>query len=139
MADQWAGPIDWLSISRLTGHLGRPNLYHFILYNEDDTIDNPILTGISPTRAKVGDEVTISGDKFDIALPYKGNNIPRVEFGGVEATEVFLDSGNQLRAVVPAGAQAGPIRVYTMAGHGDSPINFTPSSLQLVFILLATW
>lgn len=61
----------------------------------------PIITNISPTHVEVGQKVTISGSNLG----------GQVFFGGVEASNVNVVSGNLIEATVPAGAGQGSITI----------------------------
>ena len=78
--------------------------------NRSDTVAlrKPTITGFSPTAAKVGAFVTITGSNFGPGTV--------VQFGGVTATNVNVISPNTISAQVPPGAQSGAIRVSNAAG-----------------------
>jgi len=77
----------------------------------------PIVSSFSPTLGASGTEVTITGSNLAGASS--------VQFNGVEASSFILDSGTQIRAMVPAGAITGIISVTTLGGTGQSSTNFT--------------
>jgi uncharacterized repeat protein (TIGR03803 family) len=76
----------------------------------------PTVSSFSPTKAKVGKKVTVSGTVFVGATA--------VTFKGTSATFVVNASGF-VTATVPAGATSGPISVTTAGGMATSKNNFT--------------
>ncbi|MCG8604915.1 tandem-95 repeat protein, partial [bacterium] len=86
----------------------------------------PTVTSFSPLTGTVGTEVTITGSAF--------SNVSSVSFSGSFASSFNIDSDAQIRAVVPAGAASGKIRLTNVAGDGESLANFIvtagPSSLS---------
>lgn len=101
----------------------------------------PRVTGFTPVRGVVGEEVVISGFNFsninNLGLP------PLVYFGNVPAL-AFLGADTQITAYVPAGALTGPITVETLAGYQTSsalfylpPVieSFTPSRAKVGEVL----
>jgi subtilisin-like proprotein convertase family protein len=75
----------------------------------------PTITSLSPTQAKVGDTVTITGNDFTGATS--------VTFNGVSA--VFnVNSDTQITATVPSGASTGPLQVTTPGGTNSGPTDF---------------
>jgi hypothetical protein len=79
--------------------------------------DAPVIASFSPTSGTVGTEVTISGSRLTGAT--------EVAFNGTPAGAFVVDSPSQIRAVVPAGATTGRIRVTTPDGVALSPSDFT--------------
>lgn len=77
--------------------------------------DSPSVYSFLPTGGPVGTEVTVQGAGFV--------GVQDVSFAGVAAAFV-VDSPNQLRAIVPAGAIAGTIAVSNPAGTGTSGSSF---------------
>lgn len=75
----------------------------------------PEITAFSPGRGGPGDAVTIAGVNLGATT--------RIRFAGMNAT--FSVQGDDLVAVVPAGAATGPITVDTPAGRATSPAVFT--------------
>jgi hypothetical protein len=70
-------------------------------------MNGPSVTSASPGRAGAGATVVIKGTDFTGAIS--------VKFGTVEATSFTVDAGNQITAVVPAGA-ANSITITTPYG-----------------------
>lgn len=79
----------------------------------------PVITGINPVKGKMGDAITISGSNFNTT---PGDNI--VYFGTVKATVVSSD-GNNLVALVPAGAVYAPVSVtnHNLTAHSEQYFN----------------
>ncbi|MEP1603424.1 FG-GAP-like repeat-containing protein [Ekhidna sp.] len=77
----------------------------------------PFINNISPTRAEVGQTVTISGS--NLSAP----GTPRVFFGGVEAI-VSSHSGNLIKVTVPAGATHGVVSVINNGEIAQSSEQF---------------
>ncbi len=79
--------------------------------NRSDVISflPPTITGFTPSSAKVGAFVTITGSNF-------GPGTQVTFFNNKPATSVNVISPNTISAVVPAGAVSGPIRVSNAAG-----------------------
>ena len=77
----------------------------------------PTITSFSPTSGSVGTIVTINGTDFSGATA--------VKFNTTNATMWRVDSSTLIRALVPSGANTGPISVTTPAGTGVSATNFT--------------
>ena len=80
----------------------------------------PVVQDILPASAKPGTAVALTGANF--------LGVTRVEFaGGIPA--VFTVAGtNRIDAVVPAGAQSGPVSVTNPGGTGVSGRTFTVAS-----------
>ena len=76
----------------------------------------PGITNVSPTSGAAGSSVVIKGTNFT------GASV--VWFNGTNA-DFTLNSGNQITAVVPAGAGTGPVSVITPGGLATSAGNFT--------------
>jgi hypothetical protein len=68
----------------------------------------PLVTGITPVAGAVGSTVLIDGTGLA--------NARKVTFGGVPATSFRNVSPTQVSAVVPVGAQNGPVGVTTLVG-----------------------
>ena len=90
----------------------------------------PQVTGFSPTRSWIGQEVTIEGTGFG---PSQGTN--KVYFyDDVEVTSYISWSANQIVVDIPAGADTGPITVEVDGDDSDSDddilIVLAPPSLE---------
>jgi large repetitive protein len=75
----------------------------------------PVITGFTPTHGTPGANVTITGTNFLDPIT--------VRFGGLVAQISSLAKG-QVVAVVPGGAQTGPLTVATPAGTNTTMDNF---------------
>ena len=80
------------------------------------TAPMPVIMNFSPTSAKVGQKVTISGGHFV--------GTTRVTFNGKSAT-FTVKSTNTVTATVPTGATSGPITVTNAGGSTTSTASFT--------------
>ena len=78
--------------------------------------DPPTITGFAPTSGPVGTEVTIVGTNF--------TGVAAVRFGGQAAGTFFVDSGSQIRAIVPSGAVTGTLDVVADGGTATSAQSF---------------
>jgi hypothetical protein len=76
----------------------------------------PIITSFSPTHGLPGTNVVISGSNFLGAS--------MVRFNGTNASFTAPTNNTKLIAVVPNGAQTGPITIVTPAGTNTSATNF---------------
>jgi uncharacterized repeat protein (TIGR03803 family) len=76
----------------------------------------PVILKFSPTSAKVGAKVTISGSNFV--------GTTKVAFHGTSST-FTVKSTNTLTATVPAGATSGKITVTNAGGSATSATTFT--------------
>jgi hypothetical protein len=75
-----------------------------------------VVSDFSPAAGPAGTEVTLFGNAL--------GGTTSVEFGGVPAQSVVVDTWAQVRAVVPPGATSGPIVVTTLLGSGASAQSF---------------
>lgn len=75
----------------------------------------PIVIGVSPSEAKVGEEIRVTGERFGT-----GQGSSRLIVGGVAATQIVGWSDTEILAVVPAGASSGSVKVV-IAGAESSP------------------
>lgn len=85
-----------------------------------DPLAPPVIFGFLPHGGRVGDEVTIQGASFVEPL--------EVTFGGVSAPLVST-SLSAIRALVPPGAQTGPITVTTVHGSATTTTDFLVGEL----------
>ena len=83
----------------------------------------PTITGFSPTSAKPGDAVTLTGTNFNVTA---NNNI--VFFGATRAI-VTAASATSVTVTVPTGATYAPITLLNTGGSlaASSVRNFTPT------------
>lgn len=81
---------------------------------------SPSVSTLSPTKAKVGSQVTIFGGNFG-ATP--ADNV--VKFNGVTASIISVTSQSQILVTVPQGATTGPVTVTTIGGTATSADTFT--------------
>ena len=80
------------------------------------TVQAPTITSFTPTNARVGTTVTVTGTNFV--------NVSAVTFNGTAATNITVQNATTLMAVVPAGATTGPIAVTTPGGTATSTGHF---------------
>ena len=78
--------------------------------------DVPFITSFSPTQAKVGSNVVISGGNF--------NSTWNVSFGGIPAASFHVDGDNQISAIVPPNAISYLIELTNAAGVAGSHTRF---------------
>jgi hypothetical protein len=76
----------------------------------------PTIAGFSPSRGRVGTNVSITGTNF--------NSVNAVSFNGVNAVSFTRVSATRVTVIVPKGATTGPIRVVTPAGTAVSATSF---------------
>ena len=81
---------------------------------------SPVVTGVSPSAAGVGQSVTISGSNF------ANGSVTSVTFNGTAAATYSVVNDSTITATVPAGATSGPLTVNT--NHGSASTSFTVSS-----------
>jgi hypothetical protein len=85
----------------------------------------PTMASFDPTSGPVGTEVTVVGSNYTADS--------EVLFNGLAAIDVVIDSDEQIRAKVPAGATDGRITIRNIAGSATSDHDFdvlpAPSSL----------
>ena len=77
----------------------------------------PVIAGFSPSGAKTGTVVTLTGTNF--------TGTTAVRFNGVAATAFTVNSATAITTTVPAGATTGPISVTTPGGTATSATEFT--------------
>ena len=87
----------------------------------------PLITSISPSRARVNTIINIYGEGFDGRAP----ELNSVKFaraasagGGQTTAEVTAATRTQLSVIVPADAANGPVSVTTADGTAISPVSF---------------
>ena len=80
------------------------------------TVQAPTISSFTPTNARLGTTVTVTGTNFV--------NVSAVTFNGAAATNVTVQSVTTLTAVVPAGATTGPIAVTTPGGTATTTGHF---------------
>jgi hypothetical protein len=74
----------------------------------------PIVTGFAPASGIVGTPVTLTGTGFTGTIAVDFTGAPDAAFG--------LVSDTQIDAIVPVGAETGPISVINSAGTGSSSV-----------------
>lgn len=82
----------------------------------------PIITAVNPTEAKTGSEIVVTGAGFGA-----GQGSSTLMIGGVPAIGITSWSDTEIRAVVPAGASTGSVKV--VAGAVES----SPGSLVVLW------
>ncbi|MCG3116242.1 MAG: IPT/TIG domain-containing protein [Candidatus Manganitrophus sp. SA1] len=75
----------------------------------------PIVTGVSPSEAKVGEQIRVTGERFGTG---QGNS--RLIVDGAAATQIVSWSDTEILAVVPEDASSGSVKVV-IAGAESSP------------------
>lgn len=129
---QWAGPGSFSFASSATTTWTAPStvgsyLVSVLVSNGVSTVTGyasilisaaptgPIITSVSPSEARAGDTVLITGAGFGAT---RGTST--VSIGGVTATSITSWSEYQIRAVVPSGASTGSV-IITVGGVPSSP------------------
>ena len=86
----------------------------------------PRITEFSPTIARYGDRVTISGLYFvaGTTVKFHGTNAPGVSYTG--------QNGTQIQVNVPTGATTGPITVTTANGTFTTSTNFVTGAGPII-------
>jgi hypothetical protein len=74
----------------------------------------PIIVSVAPSEAKAGGEIAIVGVGFGEA---QGKS--RVLIGGVDAAQVTAWSHTEVRAIVPAGAITGPVKLVVSGAESS--------------------
>jgi hypothetical protein len=77
----------------------------------------PVINGFSPQSGSAGTEVVITGNNF--------GESPLVFFNELAAQVVSVSADNQIRALVPAGASSGKIKLVSGNQTCFSPQSFT--------------
>ena len=77
----------------------------------------PTFPSFSPSSGPVGTPVVLTGTGL--------TQTTKVTFGGVKATNVTVNSDNQVTAYVPTGAVTGKIVITTKGGSAKSKTDFT--------------
>ncbi|MCY2941584.1 MAG: hypothetical protein NTV50_07920 [Planctomycetota bacterium] len=81
----------------------------------------PTITSFTPTSGPTGTSVVISGSGFV--------GLVQVNFNGVAATSVVVNSATQITATVPLGLTTGPITITTSGGTVTTNTNFTNTAV----------
>jgi RHS repeat-associated protein len=87
----------------------------------------PAISGLSPERARPGDQITINGERFDARSPERNTvRFTRsAELGGGQTTaHVVSATRGALTVEVPADVAKGPVTVQTEGGTATSPEDF---------------
>jgi RHS repeat-associated protein len=87
----------------------------------------PVITSITPSRARASETMTISGERFDGRSPDR--NIVRFTRsaqagGGQTVARVVTATRTQLTVIIPQDAGTGPVTVQTEGGVATAPTNF---------------
>ncbi len=90
----------------------------------------PTVASFSPTSGPPGTEVTITGTGF--------SSESKVQFNGVAANGLHVDSDIKLRADVPLGATTGQVSVTNSVGMGVSSDEFTVTESSGPSVLVLT-
>ncbi|MEN9570190.1 MAG: hypothetical protein RL172_1421 [Bacteroidota bacterium] len=86
----------------------------------------PVITSFSPTRAKEGEEITVSGVRFTGATAVKL---------GAASSSYTVVNDNTLKFTVPAGAATAKITVTTPNGSGTSGDNLAIDVAGFKFVV----
>lgn len=77
----------------------------------------PIITGINPSLAGVGDRISLTGYSFANSQKAVG-----VTINGVDATQVLSWSDTQIDLIVPPGVSSGPVVVTTSEWESNGTV-----------------
>jgi hypothetical protein len=79
-----------------------------------------VISGFTPTQAKQGESITLTGSYFNTATG--------LAFSGLSGLAIFqnflVDESGQLTVIVPVGARLGQISIYNQSGLSQSPSSF---------------
>lgn len=75
----------------------------------------PIVTSVTPTEAKIGNEIRVTGSAFG-----SSQETSSLIIGGVAANNIVSWSDTEIHAIVPDGASTGSVRAI-VAGVDSSP------------------
>lgn len=89
-----------------------------------ETLSAATVTSVSPTEARVGDTITVSGESFGVA---QGSST--LSISGVVATSIISWNNNEIMATVPTGAGTGDV---TVALEG---VDGTPGTLIVPWVV----
>ncbi|WP_316414268.1 beta strand repeat-containing protein [Mesoterricola silvestris] len=82
-----------------------------------DAVNAPVITGLTPVKAAVGDTVTLTGSGF--------TGVSDVTVGGADAPKFAVTDAATLTVTVPSAAATGFITVTNALGATASPVIFT--------------
>jgi hypothetical protein len=80
----------------------------------------PTVTGVSPTSAVCGSQITINGSWFGAS-----QGTGKVRIGSVLCSQILSWSGTQIVCTVPATAVSGAVTVVTIAGTSNATVKLT--------------
>lgn len=83
--------------------------------NNNANLPSTIVSSVSPTEARVGDTITVSGENFGVT---QGSST--LTISGVEATTITAWSDTEITAVIPTGAGSGNVAV-NVSGFNSTP------------------
>ncbi|MNY24096.1 IPT/TIG domain protein [compost metagenome] len=86
----------------------------------------PVITAITPSHARIGETVILTGTNF---WPLLGAD--SVSFNGV-TTPIATVSATSLTCAVPGGATTGPVVLSTPTGNATAPFIVDPEPFVLV-------
>ncbi|MCX6154586.1 MAG: IPT/TIG domain-containing protein [Candidatus Kapabacteria bacterium] len=79
----------------------------------------PFITGLSSSKFKVGDDITVNGNSFGSA-----QDLNFISFGAIKATEYTSWSSTSIKVKVPATASAGKLSV-NVAAYKSNEVDFS--------------
>lgn len=83
--------------------------------NNNANLPSTIVSSVSPTEARVGDTITVSGENFGVT---QGSST--LTISGVEVTTITAWSDTEITAVIPTGAGSGNVAV-NVTGFNSTP------------------
>jgi uncharacterized protein (TIGR02145 family) len=100
------------------------------------TSGSPVINGVSPASAEIGDVLTITGSAFSP----KQNSGYHVTFNGIAATVYRRWSKDRIEVLVPSGSPIGDCKVaVVMSLKTSNEVDFTLLSSSPVTIGTQTW
>lgn len=81
--------------------------------------DPPVINSIAPSTAKVGAEITITGNYFGDT-----QGVGYVDFNGIQASDYTSWSNTSIKVKVPANVNSGPLKVVVGSMQSNS-VSFT--------------
>ncbi|MBU1672652.1 MAG: IPT/TIG domain-containing protein [Actinobacteria bacterium] len=99
-------------------------VYQDAIELQEPVIEIPVLTSVTPAKARMGTAVTVRGEYLGTPTPeYK------LYIGGKQAREINAWSASEMVAIIPEGARTGTVFLRSPAGDSN----------KLDITILSTW